>query len=71
MRFWAALEGIFPQTRQQRCWMHKTGNVLNALPKTVQAKAKRSLHDIWQARTREDAEMAFDTFIETYEQKCP
>ena len=54
--FWAALDEVFPETRQQRCWMHKTGNVLNALPKTVQAKAKRSLQDIWQAPTREDAE---------------
>jgi len=54
--FWAALEEVYPQTRQQRCWMHKTGNVLNALPKSVQPKAKRALHDIWQAATREDAE---------------
>lgn len=69
--FWAALDELFPQTRQQRCWMHKTGNVLNTLPKTVQAKAKRSLHDIWQAPTREDAEAAFDAFVETYEPKYP
>ena len=69
--FWAALEEIFPQTRPQRCWMHKTGNVLNVLPKSVQPKAKRALHDIWQAATREDAEQAFDQFIETYEPKYP
>jgi transposase-like protein len=69
--FWAALEEIFPKTRQQRCWMHKTGNVLNTLPKTVQAKAKRALHEVWQAATREDAETAFDAFIETYEPKYP
>lgn len=69
--FWAALDEVFPETRQQRCWMHKTGNVLNTLPKTVQAKAKRALHDIWQAPTREDAETAFDAFIETYEPKYP
>jgi transposase-like protein len=69
--FWAALEEIFPQTRHQRCWMHKTGNVLNVLPKSAQPKAKRALHDIWQAATREDAEQAFDQFIETYEPKYP
>ena len=51
--------------------MHKTSNVLNAMPKTIQAKAKRALHDIWQAATREDAETAFDQFIETYESKYP
>ena len=69
--FWAALDEVYPQTRHQRCWMHKTGNVLNALPKSVQPKAKRALHDIWQAATREDAEQAFDQFIETYEPKYP
>lgn len=51
--------------------MHKTGNVLNALPKAVQPKAKRALHDIWHAPTREDAEAAFDAFIDTYEPKYP
>ncbi len=69
--FWAALEEVFPATRQQRCWMHKTGNVLNALPKSIQPKAKSALHDIWQAATREDAERAFDQFIVTYEAKYP
>jgi transposase-like protein len=69
--FWAALEEVFPPTRQQRCWMHKTGNVLNAVPKSVQSKAKSALHDIWQAATREDAERAFDQFIVTYEAKYP
>ena len=69
--FWAALEEVFPATRPQRCWMHKTGNVLNALPKSVQPKAKSALHDIWQAATREDAERAFDQFIITYEAKYP
>jgi len=69
--FWAALEEVFPATRQQRCWMHKTGNVLNALAKSVQPKAKSALHDIWQAATREDAERAFEQFIVTYEAKYP
>ncbi len=71
MGFWGALEEVFPATRQQRCWMHKTGNVLNAMPKTVQPKAKSALHEIWQAATREDAEQAFDRFIATYEAKYP
>ncbi|MFQ5757848.1 MAG: IS256 family transposase [Acidiferrobacterales bacterium] len=69
--FWAALGEVYPQTRQQRCWLHKTGNVLNTLPKSVQPKAKRALHDIWQAATRKDAQTAFDQFLETYEPKYP
>jgi putative transposase len=71
MGFWAALEEVYPETRQQRCWMHKTMNVLNCLPKSAQAKAKGSLHDIWQAETKVDAEKAFDLFIDMYEPKYP
>ncbi len=71
MGFWSALEEVFPATREQRCWMHKTGNVLNALPKASQPKAKQTLHDIWQAETKTDAEKAFDLFIKTYEAKYP
>jgi transposase-like protein len=71
MGFWAALEEVYPESRQQRCWMHKTLNVLNCLPKSVQAKAKQALHAIWQAETKEEAEKAFDLFIETYEPKYP
>ena len=71
MGFWAALEEIYPQARQQRCWMHKTMNVLNCLPKSLQPKAKAALHEIWQAATREDAEKAFDLFLKTYEPKYP
>ena len=56
MGFWAALEEVYGETRQQRCWMHKTMNVLNCLPKSLQAKAKQALHAIWQAETRDDAE---------------
>ena len=69
--FWAALEEVFPATLQQRCWMHKTGNVLNAMPKSVQPKAKSALHEIWQAATGEHAEQAFDQFIVTYEARYP
>jgi putative transposase len=64
--FWAAMREVFSSTREQRCWVHKTGNVLNAMPKSVQPKAKGHLHDIWQAGTRAEAETAFDFFIETY-----
>lgn len=71
MGFWSALEEIYPETRQQRCWMHKTGNVLNALPKSAQPKAKSALHEIWQAETRENAESAFDLFLNMYEDKYP
>jgi transposase-like protein len=55
MGFWAALEEIYPTTRQQRCWVRKTMNVLNCLPKTAQPKAKQALHDIWQAETKKQA----------------
>jgi putative transposase len=71
MGFWAALDEVYPATRQQRCWMHKTMNILNCLPKSTQPKAKQSLHAIWQAETKVDAEQAFDLFIETYEAKYP
>ncbi len=71
MGFWAALEEVYPETGQQRCWMHKTMNVLNCLPTTAQEKAKQALHNIWQAETKADAEKAFDLFIETYEPKYP
>ena len=69
--FWNALEQVYPKTKQQRCWVHKTANVLNALPKSVQPKAKRDVHNIWQADTREHADDAFDTFVQTYEAKYP
>lgn len=71
MGFWAALDEIYGDTRQQRCWMHKTMNVLNYLPKSSQVKAKEALHNIWQAETKVDAEKTFDLFIKTYEAKYP
>lgn len=67
--FWSALEEIFKTTQQQRCWMHKTVNVLNCMPKTVQGKATQDLHEIWQAETKANAVKAFDLFIKTYEAK--
>jgi len=71
MGFWAALDEVYGHTRQQRCWMHKTGNVLNYAPKPVQAKMKQALHEIWQAETRQDAETAFAHFVAMYEPKYP
>lgn len=71
MGFWAALEEVYGETRQQRCWMHKTMNVLNCLPKSVQAKAKQALQAIWHAETKADADKAFDLFLKTYEAKYP
>ena len=69
--FWAALSEVFPSTRTQRCWMHKTGNVLNSLPKSGQAKAKQGLHETWMAETRAKAERAFDDWLERYDDKYP
>ena len=62
--FWVALRKVFPETKEQRCWVHKTANVLNTMPKSVQPKAKGDLHEIWQAETKADAETAFDHFLE-------
>ena len=67
--FWKALDEVWPMTRTQRCWVHKTANVLNKLPNSLHAKAKRALHDIWMAETRKDAEAALNVFIETYSRK--
>lgn len=69
--FWKALQKIFGQTRSQRCWVHKTGNVLNKMPKSIQSKAKQHLHDIWMAATKREAEKALDRFLETYRLKYP
>jgi transposase-like protein len=69
--FWSALEEAYPETRHQRCWVHKTANVLNALPKSLQAKAKAQLHEIWMAPTRAEAIAAFDRFVKTYQAKYP
>ena len=64
--FWKAIEEVWPRTRSQRCWVHKTANVLNKLPKSRHSKAKRALQEIWMAETRNHADSAFDAFIETY-----
>jgi putative transposase len=69
--FWAALRKISPETKEQRCWVHKTANILNKMPKSVQPRAKGDIHEIWQAETREDADTAFDHFLKKYEAKYP
>jgi transposase-like protein len=69
--FWLAMSKIFPSTRQQRCWVHKTANVLDKLPKNQQAPAKAKLHEVWMSATKEDAIKAFDRFIATYGAKWP
>jgi len=69
--FWAALRKVFRKTREQRCWVHKTANVLNYLPKGTQGKGKGMLHDIWMAETKAEAERAFDLFVQTYGAKYP
>ncbi|AKC70761.1 IS256 family transposase [Pandoraea oxalativorans] len=71
MGFWAAMEEVFPQTKHQRCWFHKMGNVLNALPKSQQARAKKAMQDIWMAATRAEALVAFDHFVDTHSAKYP
>ena len=69
--FWKALPQVFPTTREQRCWVHKTANVLDKLPKRLQPAAKEQLHQIWMAEKKVQAQQAFDTFLETYRAKYP
>jgi transposase-like protein len=69
--FWKALSKVYPGTAHQRCWVHKTANVLNKLPKSMQPKVKAELHEIWLAETREDAERAFDRTLKRFEPKYP
>lgn len=69
--FWKAIKQVYPKTREQRCWVHKTANVLDKFPKRLQPEAKGKLHEIWMADTREHAHQAFDLFLRTYEAKYP
>jgi putative transposase len=69
--FWKAIKQVYPKTREQRCWVHKTANVLDNLPKRLQPEAKGKLHEIWMADTRKHAHQAFDLFLRTYEAKYP
>jgi transposase-like protein len=69
--FWKALVKVYEDTRRQRCWVHKTANVLNKLPKSIQKKAKEKLHQIWMAPDKAEAQRHFDEFITIYEAKYP
>src|SRR3990167_2260618 len=69
--FWGALQEVFPETKKQRCWVHKTRNILNKLPNSLQAKAKADLHNIYEADSKKDAMKAFNKFIINYELKHP
>ena len=69
--FWAAMRKVWHTTKEQRCWVHKTANVLDKMPKSNQPKAKKMLHEIYLAETKAQAEKAFDLFVSTYEAKYP
>ena len=71
MGFWAALAEVFPTTLEQRCWVHKTMNVLDKLPKGLHGEAKSALHEIWLAESRTAAEKAFDRFVAAHQAKYP
>src|SRR3954471_8322985 len=67
--FWKALGEVWPTAREQRCWVHKTANILNKMPKSLHTKAKRALQEIWMAETKKDAVTALEAFVETYQVK--
>jgi transposase-like protein len=69
--FWSAIEEIWPETAHQRCWVHKTANILDKMPKSVQGKAKQHIHDMYLAETKKDALKAFDLFEMLYKDKFP
>jgi transposase-like protein len=69
--FWAALREVYPGCREQRCWVHKTANVLDKMPRSVQGKAKGMLHEMWQAPTKEKALAAYEHFVSSWEDKYP
>ena len=69
--FWIALPQVFGMSRVQRCWKHKTSNVLNKLPRLQHGKANEALHQIWMAKSRVEDEAAFDHFLTVYELKYP
>lgn len=71
MGFWSALSKVYPETDHQRCWVHKTANILNKLPKSVQPKVKADLHEIWMAETRDEAYTAFDRTVKRFQAKYP
>jgi putative transposase len=69
--FWAALREVYPNCREQRCWVHKTANILDKMPKSVQGRAKSMLHEMWQAPTKEKALGAYEHFLTSWGEKYP
>lgn len=69
--FWQALRELYPQTKEQRCWVHKTANILNRFPKSMHEKVKKQLHDIWMAEDKDSANVACDYFVQAYQDKYP
>ncbi len=69
--FWKALPQVYPESREQRCWVHKTANILDKLPKSAQTNAKSLIHEMYMAETKENALIAYHRFIKIYEDKYP
>ena len=69
--FWNGLREVFPETREQRCWVHKTTNILDAMPKSAQPAAKKALAEIWGAEDKDHARAAIKTFDKFYGAKFP
>lgn len=69
--FWAALSEVYPESRRQRCWVHKTANILDKMPKSIQSKAKAMIHDMYMAPTKEDALAAYNHFVSCFSDKYP
>lgn len=69
--FWAAVREVFPEAREQRCWVHKTANLLDKMPKSMQSKAKSHIHDMYRAESKKAALEAYDHFIHVYQDKFP
>ena len=69
--FWAALGEVFPRSRRQRCWVHKTANVLDKMPRSLQKSAKAMLHRMYLAATKKEALAVYDDFVKLYSAKCP
>jgi transposase-like protein len=69
--FWKALGEVFPETKMQRCWQHKTMNILDKFPKSMREKVLADIHEIWMAETKTSALKAWDSFVKTYKDKYP
>jgi len=69
--FWSALEECFSETKQQRCWVHKTANILDKMPKSVQLHAKTKIHEMYMSPSKEKALKAYNSFLKIYKDKYP